>query len=74
MCGTLKKDPATQHIPILMLTAKAQRQDQEVGLQAGADAFLTKPFHLEELLEKARALLSKSGGAPTPPTDAAPPA
>ena len=66
VCSTLKKDPKTQHIPILMLTAKAQRQDQEVGLQAGANAFLTKPFQLEELLEKARALL---GPDPAPPAN-----
>ena len=73
VCSTLKKDTKTQHIPILMLTAKAQRQDQDIGLQAGANAFLTKPFQLEELLQKAQTLLSQSGGtAATPPTDAAP--
>ncbi|MBI4342411.1 MAG: response regulator [Candidatus Omnitrophica bacterium] len=70
VCSTLKQDPKTRQIPILMLTAKAQRQDQDTGLQAGADAFLTKPFQLEELLEKVKTLLERSGGPPQTVTDA----
>ena len=70
VCSTLKQDPKTQRIPILMLTAKAQRQDQETGLQAGADAFLTKPFQLEELLDKVKTLLDRAGGPPQTVTDA----
>ena len=60
VCTTLKADPKTKGIPILMLTAKAQRQDKDIGLQAGADAFLTKPFQLEELLSKIKALLEQA--------------
>ena len=40
-----------------MLTAKAQRKDQDEGLQSGADAILTKPFQLEQLLGQVRRLL-----------------
>ena len=74
VCTTLKGDPKTQAIPILMLTAKAQRQDKDIVLQAGANAFLTKPFQLEELLSKIKALLDQTGagGSPQAATDAAP--
>ena len=71
VCKTLKGDPKTSPIPILMLTAKAQRQDKDVGLEAGANAFLTKPFQLEELLAKIKALLeaaAASGGGAAPNT------
>lgn len=67
VCSTLKADPKTKSIPILMLTAKAQRTDKDIGLQAGAEAFLTKPFHLDELLAKIKALLEASASAGGPP-------
>ena len=57
VCAAVKQDPGLKAIPILMLTAKAQRQDQEEAMTCGAEAYLTKPFQLEELLEKVRGLL-----------------
>ena len=76
VCTTLKGDPKTKPIPILMLTAKAQRTDKDIGLQAGADAFLTKPLQLDELLAKIKALLEASasagGGSSQTVTDATP--
>lgn len=45
--------------PILMLTAKSQIEDKEAGLDAGADDYLTKPFHLKELSARVRALLRR---------------
>jgi signal transduction histidine kinase/CheY-like chemotaxis protein len=47
---TLKNNELTSHIPIVLLTAKADVQSRIVGLKRGADAYLSKPFHQEELL------------------------
>jgi CheY-like chemotaxis protein len=56
----LKADPATKHIPVLLLSAKAQSVDIQGGLEAGADEYVTKPFDPLELLDKVAALI---GGA-----------
>ncbi len=49
MTERLKKDLRTSHIPIIMLTAKAERDDRLTGLKIGAEAYLTKPLDMEEL-------------------------
>lgn len=51
-----------RHFPILILTARDRWQDKVEGLEAGADDYLAKPFHMEELLARVRALLRRSGG------------
>lgn len=48
--------------PVLVLTARDRWQDKVDGLEAGADDYLTKPFHVEELLARMRALLRRTGG------------
>ncbi len=50
VCETLKNDERTSHIPIVLLTAKAGVENRIAGLRRGADAYLSKPFHQEELL------------------------
>jgi two-component system response regulator MprA len=50
-------------VPVLMLTARDEVESRVAGLDAGADDYVTKPFALEELLARVRALLRRSGGA-----------
>jgi two-component system response regulator MprA len=59
VCRTLRSQGS--RLPILMLTARTQIEDRVEGLDAGADDYLTKPFALEELLARVRALLRRSG-------------
>lgn len=49
MCQTLKQDSKTSHIPIILITAKASTREKDIGLVAGADAYLIKPFQEEQL-------------------------
>jgi two-component system phosphate regulon response regulator PhoB len=55
----LKSNPATQAIPILMLTAKGEEADKVLGLDAGADDYVTKPFSPKELVARVKALLRR---------------
>jgi DNA-binding response OmpR family regulator len=59
ICKTLKKDPATSSLPILMLTAKSEEVDKIVGLELGADDYVTKPFSPRELLLRIKAILRR---------------
>jgi two-component system alkaline phosphatase synthesis response regulator PhoP len=59
----LRRDPATQGLPIIMLTARVEETDRLVGLELGADDYLTKPFSPRELVARVRAVLRRAGGA-----------
>jgi two-component system phosphate regulon response regulator PhoB len=59
VCRILKSDTATSQIPILMLTAKAEEVDRIVGLEFGADDYVTKPFSPREVLLRIRAILRR---------------
>jgi DNA-binding response OmpR family regulator len=56
---TLKADPETKAIPIVLLSAKAQTSDLKIGLDAGADDYVTKPFEPLDLVERVNELLSR---------------
>jgi two-component system response regulator PhoP len=53
-------------LPILILTARSHWEEKVKGLEAGADDYLVKPFHMEELLARLTALLRRSAGRPSP--------
>src|SRR5690349_6071801 len=59
VCKILKSDTGTSHIPILMLTAKAEEIDRIVGLEFGADDYVTKPFSPREVTLRIRAILRR---------------
>ena len=56
---SLKKEPKTSRIPIIMLTAKAQEADKVIGLELGADDYVTKPFSPRELIARMKAVLRR---------------
>lgn len=57
----LRRDEAARHLPIIMLTARAEERDKVLGLEGGADDYITKPFSARELLARINALLRRSG-------------
>jgi two-component system phosphate regulon response regulator PhoB len=59
VCRTLKSDPKTSHIPIVMLTAKGEEIDIVTGLEVGADDYVTKPFSPRVLLARVKAVLRR---------------
>ena len=65
ICKVLKTDAATRHIPVLMLTAKAEEIDRIVGLEFGADDYVTKPFSPRELVLRVNAILRRGKGETT---------
>ena len=58
VCRLLKFDEKYKHIPILILTAKTQEKDKILGKETGANEYITKPFEMENLLEKVKTYLS----------------
>jgi two-component system, OmpR family, response regulator RpaA len=64
VCQRLRRDDRTADIPVLMLTALSQTQDKVEGFNSGADDYLTKPFELEEMLARVRALLRRTDRIP----------
>lgn len=60
---SLRQAPETAQLPVMMLTAKSTEFDKVLGLDSGADDYLTKPFGMMELISRVRALLRRSGGA-----------
>lgn len=66
LCRILKNDPQTSLIPIIMLTAKGEEIDKVIGLEMGADDYITKPFSPRELIARVRAVLRRAHEKPLP--------
>ena len=64
VCRVLRSRPETQHVPIIMLTARTTEADRVAGLDLGADDYVTKPFSLRELAARVRAVLRRRVPAP----------
>ena len=61
VCKQLRAEPQTKSIPIIILTAKSEEADRVLGLEMGADDYVTKPFSPRELVARVRAVLRRSG-------------
>lgn len=59
VCGAVRRESANTGVPILMLTARREESDKVLGLEAGADDYLTKPFGVREFVARVRALLRR---------------
>jgi twitching motility two-component system response regulator PilG len=59
VCRQIKENPATNAIPVVMLTAKKSNQDVTRGMEVGADAYITKPFKSAKVIEVIEGLLGK---------------
>lgn len=64
LCRILRNDPKTSGIPIIMLTAKAEEVDKIVGLEIGADDYVTKPFSPRELIARVKAVMRRTKEKP----------
>ena len=64
VCRQLRRRPATRDLPVIMVTARTEDQDAVRGLNTGADDYITKPFSMDALLARMRALLRRAGAVP----------
>lgn len=63
----LRQNPATRRTPVIMLTAKGSEYDKVIGLEAGADDYIPKPFGMMELIARVRALLRRTASQDAAP-------
>src|SRR5688572_8151521 len=59
LCAEVRREPRTRHLPVVMLTARGDEADRIVGLEMGADDYVTKPFSPKELVARVRALFRR---------------
>ena len=72
VCGAIRRDSANEDTPILMLTARREESDKVLGLETGADDYLTKPFGIREFVARVRALQRRRQRGEDPATHSAP--
>jgi twitching motility two-component system response regulator PilH len=61
LCRWIKADPTLQRIPVLMCSTKSEEFDRYWGMKQGADAYMTKPFHPQDLVRAVKQLLKTKG-------------
>lgn len=66
LCKRLKSDDATRPIPVILLSARSEESDVVIGLELGADDYVTKPFKPRELIARIRAHLRRRSAPPSP--------
>jgi phosphate regulon transcriptional regulator PhoB len=59
VCKAIRRNPETANLPIIMLTAKGDETDKIIGLEIGADDYVTKPFSVKELIARVRTILRR---------------
>ena len=64
VCRQIRRRPQTRDLPVIMVTARTEDQDAVRGLNTGADDYITKPFSMDALLARMRALLRRAGAVP----------
>jgi two-component system, OmpR family, alkaline phosphatase synthesis response regulator PhoP len=60
VCKAIRRNPETANLPIIMLTAKGEEIDKIIGLEIGADDYITKPFSVKELIARVRSILRRT--------------
>jgi len=68
VCRRIREDEATRHLPIVMLTSRGEEMDRVLGLELGADDYVTKPFSPRELVARVKAVLRRTGEGKLSPT------
>ena len=63
VCAEIRRDAASAHLPVIMLTARVQEQDVALGFATGADDYVTKPFSPRELLSRVQAVLARAAAS-----------
>src|SRR5512147_1466025 len=66
ICRIMRNDPRTKHTPIIMLTAKGEEVDKILGLEMGADDYVTKPFSPRELLARIKTVMRRASEKTAP--------
>lgn len=65
VCRQIRRRPTTRELPVIMVTARTEDQDAVRGLNTGADDYITKPFNMEALIARIRALLRRANNVPS---------
>jgi DNA-binding response OmpR family regulator len=73
VCREIRNDPITKQTPVILITAKVKDEDKATGFNAGADDYICKPFNLDELFLRIRAVLRRANNSPMPAATPEPP-